>query len=368
MWCSSVVVVVFPFEPVMPISFPSRNRYASSISLQTVIPFDRATNKNGSSAGTPGLGTIKSCARNVLSVCPPSSKVTPAPRSFAGASPNSPSPRVSVAVTIALCPAQNNAVATPVRASPTTSTRFFRNSIDPGTRTSRSGHLQVALLLQPVFTTHRCVTPRSPLPPFSSITSVVKSSLPPSPQFQSRQREQRKHQRRNPKPYNHLALAPSQQFEMVVNRRHAKNSFPAQLERPHLQNHRERFQHEHSANKHQQHFLLDDHRNSSQRAAQRQRPHIAHKHFRGMRVIPKKSKRRAHQRPAENRQFADARDVLDLQISRPAKVAAHIRQNRHRARRDHRAANRQPVQPIRQVYCVRTSRDHDHDECQKRQN
>ena len=56
----------------------------------------------------------------------------PASRNFAGASPSSLSGRESVAVTIALCLAQNSAVATPVRASPTASTRIFRNSIDPG--------------------------------------------------------------------------------------------------------------------------------------------------------------------------------------------------------------------------------------------
>src|SRR6266436_2175325 len=186
----------------MPISFPSRNRYANSISLQIVMPFDRASSRNVSSAGTPGLGMIRSCARNVFSVCPPSSKVTPAARNFTGASPNSLSARVSVAVTTASCPAQNKAVATPVRASPTTSTRFFRNSIEPG-----------------IFQT----------------PSLFRAS---SAQFQRRQREQREHQRRNPEPHNHFALAPSEQFEMVVNRRHPKNAFPAQLERPHLQNHR----------------------------------------------------------------------------------------------------------------------------------
>jgi len=55
-----------------------------------------------------------------------------------------------------------------------------------------------------------------------------------SAQFQGRQREQRKHQRRNPETHNHLAFAPSQQFKMMVNRRHAENPLPAQLEGTHL--------------------------------------------------------------------------------------------------------------------------------------
>ena len=42
MWPISEVVVVLPFEPVMQISRPRRNRQASSISLHTGIP-DRAS-------------------------------------------------------------------------------------------------------------------------------------------------------------------------------------------------------------------------------------------------------------------------------------------------------------------------------------
>src|SRR5271165_1510604 len=138
---------------------------------------------------------IRSCSKNVFSVCPPNSSVTPASRNFAGASPSSPSVRDSVAVTMALCLAQKSAVATPVRASPTTSTRIFRNSIDPGiSRTAQ---------------------------PFRA---------GPSPQLQRRQGEQRKHQRRNPEPHNHLALAPPQQLKMVMDGRHAENPLAAQLE------------------------------------------------------------------------------------------------------------------------------------------
>src|SRR3974390_116527 len=224
MWCTKVVVVVFPFDPVIPINSPSRNRYANSISLHTVIFFARAFTSRGSSAGTPGLGMIRSCAKYVFSWCPPSSSATPASRSFAGTSPNSFSGRTSVAVTIALCFAQNNAVATPVRASPTTSTRIFRNSIDPG----------------------MCVSSLHPLLPYSerSEESPLVSS---SPQFQSRQSEQSEHQCGNPESHNHFAFAPSQQFKVVVDRRHAEYPLSSQFERTHLQNHRKGFNHEDSA-------------------------------------------------------------------------------------------------------------------------
>ena len=54
------VVVVFPFEPVIPIRHPFRKRSASSTSLQMVTPLARAACSRGASAGTPGLGTIRS--------------------------------------------------------------------------------------------------------------------------------------------------------------------------------------------------------------------------------------------------------------------------------------------------------------------
>ncbi len=57
----------------------------------------------------------------------------PALRSEAIASPISFSVRASVAVTLAPRAAQNSAVATPVLASPTTSTRLPRNSNGFGT-------------------------------------------------------------------------------------------------------------------------------------------------------------------------------------------------------------------------------------------
>ena len=89
------VVVVFPFEPVIPIKRPLKNRSASSTSLQMVTPFARAACSKGASAGTPGLGTIRSCSRNVFSRWPPNSSFTPAARSGAIASPISLSVRAS---------------------------------------------------------------------------------------------------------------------------------------------------------------------------------------------------------------------------------------------------------------------------------
>src|SRR6266446_7443194 len=245
------VVVVLPFEPVMPIKRPCRKRSASSTSLQIVMPLGRAVCSKDASAGTPGLGTIRSCSRNVFSRWPPNSSFTPAARSGASASPISFSDRVSVAVTFAARAAQKSEVATPVLASPTTSTRLPRNS---------NGF--AIYLAKP----------------------LNKNAL--LPQLQGRQCKQRKNQRCDPKPHDDFRFAPTQQLEMVMNGRHAKNALAAQLERTHLQDHGERLDHENAANEKEKDFLLDDDGDHAQGPAQRERAHVAHENLRGMRVVP----------------------------------------------------------------------------------
>src|SRR5216684_5866053 len=311
------VVVVFPFDPVIPIKRPRRKRSASSTSLQMVTPFARAACSKRASAGTPGLGTIRSCSRNVFSLWPPNSSFTPAVRRGAMASPISFSARASVAVTFAPRAAQKSAVATPVLASPTTSTRLPRNSNEAG-----------------IF------------------FSTILGTKPPLPQLQGRQRKQRKNQRGNPKPHDHFRFAPTEQFEMVVNGRHAENALAAQFERTYLQNHGKRFNDEDTADEKEQDFLLDDDSDGAQCSSERQRANIAHEDFRGMRVVPEKPERSPHERPAEYGKFADARNVLNLEISGPAVVAAHVGQNRKRPRRDDSATDRQAIKPIRQVHRV----------------
>src|ERR1700730_13976624 len=235
------VCVFCPFEPVIPINRPSRKRPASSTSLQIATPFARAACSKGTSAGTPGLGTIRACSRNVFSRWPPSSRLIPAVRSGAIASPISSSVRASVAVTFAPRAPQKSVVATPVLASPTTSTRLPRNSNGFAINLAKFFNRSASL-----------------------------------PQLQRRQREQRKNQRGDPKSHDHFRFAPTEQFEMVMDGRHSKNALAAQLERAHLQNHRNGFQHKNAANEEQQNLLLDDDRNHAERPAQRKRPHIAH--------------------------------------------------------------------------------------------
>src|SRR5882762_9143365 len=205
-------------------------------------------------------------------------------------------------------------------------------------------------------------------------TQTNSASLPQYPfplsQLQRRQRKQRKNQRGDPKPHDHFRFAPTEQFEMMMNGRHAEDALAAQFEGAHLQNHGKRFDDEDTADEKEQDFLLDDDRNGAQRSAQRQRSNVPHEDFGGMRVVPEKSERCPDERAAKYSELADARDILNLEISGPAVVAAHVGQNRKRASRDHRAADRQAIKPVRQVHGVGRTHNDDgggHKKGQKRE-
>ena len=73
----NVVVVDFPFVPVIATMRPVSQRDASSISPMTGTPASRAAAICGWSSGTPGLSTSKSADVNVSSRCAPSSSATP---------------------------------------------------------------------------------------------------------------------------------------------------------------------------------------------------------------------------------------------------------------------------------------------------
>jgi hypothetical protein len=89
-----------------------------------------------------------------------------------------------------------------------------------------------------------------------------------------------------------------------MQRRHLEDTLARQLERGHLDDHRHRFEHEDAADDRQQQFLLDEDRDRAERAAERQRSHIAHEDVGGIGVVPEEAQARAHQRAAEDRQFA----------------------------------------------------------------
>ena len=61
----NAVVVDLPLVPVMAMTRPRSQRYASSISPITGTPLRRAARTAGCSGGTPGLSTTRSAPANV---------------------------------------------------------------------------------------------------------------------------------------------------------------------------------------------------------------------------------------------------------------------------------------------------------------
>src|SRR6266446_9980995 len=175
----------------------------------------------------------------------------------------------------------------------------------------------------------------------------------PLPQFQRRQRKQRKNQRSDPEAHDHFRFAPTKQFEMMMDGRHAEDALAAQLERAYLQNHGEGFQHKYAANKKQENLLLDDDCDHTERPAERKRTHISHEDFRGVRVVPEKAERRTDECATEYRELADLRDVLNVKVNCPARVAADVCQHGKGACSDYRAADGKTIQPVSQVDGVR---------------
>src|SRR5256885_5038765 len=153
---------------------------------------------------------------------------------------------------------------------------------------------------------------------------------------------------------------------MMMDRRHAKDSFTAQFEGADLQDDAERFDDEDATDEKQQNFLLDNDRDNSDRAAEGERTDVAHEHFGGMRVVPKKAERSADERAAKNGKFTDARDVLNFQIVRPAVVAADISEHGERACSNDGTTDGEAVETIREIDGVRRAGDDDRDKDQKR--
>src|SRR5688500_3643138 len=238
----SAVVVLLPFEPVMPTTGPFRNGKASSTSAIPGSPRRRAAASSGRSSGTPGESTTPSRPSGRDSGSRPSASSTPGSRSRSGA-PISAAPRRSTPTTSTPRARRKRAAAGPDRPRPYTSTR----------RQSPSPHGTCIPLLAPL-----------------------------AAQLQGRQTHQREQNRQDPEPHDDLGLRPAGEREMVVQRRHAEDPPAGELERGDLDDHRQRLEHEQPAHQDEQQLLLGQHRHRADGAADGQRPDVAHEPFGGM--------------------------------------------------------------------------------------
>src|SRR5436190_11537292 len=95
---------------------------------------------------------------------------------------------------------------------------------------------------------------------------------------------------------------------------HFNNDLTPKLERSDLDKYRHSFGYENTTDEDQKKFLLDDDGHCADGATQRERSHIAHEHFSGMRVVPKETEACSNHRSAENRQLAGLPDVLEVEV------------------------------------------------------
>src|SRR6185369_7303298 len=137
-------------------------------------------------------------------------------------------------------------------------------------------------------------TPLRAIPTINTISSGL-------PQFQGRKTEQCKDQRHDPEADDDFRFRPSSQFEVMVYRRHSENPLSAQLERQHLDHHRQSFDDEYPTDKHQQQFLFDDHSDGSNRSSECERPNVPHEYLRGMGVVPEEAQARTDNGSTEDR-------------------------------------------------------------------
>jgi hypothetical protein len=123
-------------------------------------------------------------------------------------------------------------------------------------------------------------------------------------------------------------------------------------------------QHEQAADDRQDDLVLGGHGDGAQRAAQRQRAGVAHEDLGRRRVVPEEAQAGADQGPAEHRQLANARHVVDLQVFGEDVVADEIGDQAKRRRRDHHRHDGQAVETVGEVHRVGEADDHQRGEGQ----
>ena len=138
----------------------------------------------------------------------------------------------------------------------------------------------------------------------------------------------------------------------MVQRRHAEDAATGQLERDHLHDHRNGFEHEQTADHRQHDLVLGRDRDRAKQSAERERAGVAHEDRRRRRVEPEKAEARTEHRATQHDQLAAPDDEVDLQVVRIDRVADQIGDECETQGRDHHRADRQSVEPVSQVHRI----------------
>src|SRR6476661_1173832 len=100
----------------------------------------------------------------------------------------------------------------------------------------------------PAFSAWQLASPEPPRPNTATVLPAKEvTGIKRSPQLQRGEAGQRQHHRDDPEPDHDLRFGPALLFEMVMQRRHPEHALAGQLEGRYLHDHRDRFQHEQSA-------------------------------------------------------------------------------------------------------------------------
>ena len=133
----------------------------------------------------------------------------------------------------------------------------------------------------------------------------------------------------------------------------------AQFERTHLQDHRQRLEHEQPAGDDQQQLLFDQHRGRAQRSTQPHRSHVAHEDLGRVAVEPQEAQTGAHDRSAKHGDLAHALDVGDRQVIGDQCVTHRVGQHGEGGPDDQQGADGQAVEPVGEVDRIRRSDQHE---------
>src|ERR1700687_6195220 len=141
----------------------------------------------------------------------------------------------------------------------------------------------------PAFRAWQLARPEPPRPNTATVLPAKEvTGIKGSPQLQRGEAGQRHNHRDDPEPDHDLRFGPALLLEMMVQRRHPEQALAGELERHHLHDHRDRFQHEQPADHADHDLVLDGPRDRAEQAAERQRSGIAHEDRRRWRVEPEK--------------------------------------------------------------------------------
>ena len=139
-----------------------------------------------------------------------------------------------------------------------------------------------------------------------------------------------------------------------------KMRLPAQLERRHLQDHREPLDDEEAAHREEEQLLLDEYRHRAESAAEGEAPDVAHEDLGRIAVPPEEAHRGPDHGAAEDRHLPDSRQIEKVQVLREDAMAGDVGEDRERGGGDERRPDGQAVEAVGQVHAV-ARRHHDED-------